>query len=347
MLLVLVLACAEPAIREADTATAAATVDPLGWEVSESGPFAVGHLAWEVTYTPAAGETRTFTAHAWFPTDDTTGLPVRYDGLVDAQPTVLGDATPAEPAHADGFPVLAYSHGDQGWGATSEFLMLHAASHGWVAVAPSHTDNLLWANVDPPPPAHWVHRPADVTAAVDALADVLPDADTSAYVVAGHSRGGSTAWTVAGARLDGDPAEWCPGCTDAQLAAGAGVGDPRVVAGIGLDGTLRRDQTGATGHEGITAPMLAMSAPDRRDGHQDQFDTTDGIALTWIEVADACHQTFALGTCAALDTEEGYRIVRTYSLAFARRHLLGDTGMDGLLDGSTVLDDRATLERHD
>jgi hypothetical protein len=64
-------------------------------------------------------------------------------------------------------------------------------------------------------------------------------------------------------------------------------------------------------------------------------------------VDDACHQTFALGGCEALPTDEGYAIVQTWGLAFARRHLLGDTTMDPLLDGTESIDPRASVLQHD
>jgi hypothetical protein len=118
------------------------------------------------------------------------------------------------------------------------------------------------------------------------------------------------------------------------------------LAVIGLDGNLRRSLVGDSGHAAVQVPVLAMS-PTGDAGHQGQFDTTDGIALTWLQVDDACHQTFALGGCEALPTDEGYAIVQTWGLAFARRHLLGDTTMDPLLDGTESIDPRASVLQHD
>ena len=44
----------------------------------------------------------------------------------------------------------------------------------------------------------------------------------------------------------------------------------------------------------------------------------------WLEIEGACHQTFAIGACSNLDGGEGFDIVQTYALAFARRSVLDD-----------------------
>src|SRR5690606_27656465 len=125
-------------------------------------------------------------------TDATEGEELSYAGIAPAKGT-LGDAPPAASVYEGGYPLLAYTHGDRGFGGTSADLMGWVASHGWVAVAPDHTGNLL---VDPDVNAqlHWRHRPMDVRAVVDALRD-LPKDDalagkvvTDAYALAGHSR---------------------------------------------------------------------------------------------------------------------------------------------------------------
>ncbi|MFT5456189.1 MAG: putative dienelactone hydrolase [Myxococcota bacterium] len=342
LVLLLLLACSDPSPKASDTA--APEVDPLSWSVDAAGPFAVGHREWDVSYEPMPGEARTFRVHAWYPTDATTGEPVRYDGFVDGDPAVLGESPLAPTAHADGHPVLAYSHGDQGWGATSEFLMIHAASHGWVAVAPSHTGNLLWANTDPV--GHWYHRPLDIRAAVDALPAELPGVDTSRFVISGHSRGVTTVWTVAGASFDGDVSGWCDGCTPDQQALFTDLADPRAVGGIGLAGSIRRSMFGDEGHASVGVPFLSLAGSADPVGQEEQFNTTAGVDLTWVELEGGCHQTFALGTCSTLPTDDGWSITATYAFAFARHHLLGDASVVPILDGSEVVDSRAALKHH-
>ena len=48
-----------------------------------------------------------------------------------------------------------------------------------------------------------------------------------------------------------------------------------------------------------------------------------------------------------LDVEEGYWMVNTYALAWARAHVLGDKSADilGLVEGTTELDPRATFQK--
>ncbi len=54
------------------------TVDPLSWAVDAPGPYNVGYRSWEHTYEPLPGESRTILINAWYPTDDSTGEPVKY-----------------------------------------------------------------------------------------------------------------------------------------------------------------------------------------------------------------------------------------------------------------------------
>jgi hypothetical protein len=78
-------------------------------------------------------------------------------------------------------------------------------------------------------------------------------------------------------------------------------------------------------------------------GQVAQFEQMGDIDFTWLELEGGCHQTFGIGTCGSLDTDEGYAMVDTYALAFGRRHVLGETAMDGILDGSELIDERATV----
>ena len=48
--------------------------------------------------------------------------------------------------------------------------------------------------------------------------------------------------------------------------------------------------------------------------------------------------------CSTISAEEGFGLVNAYSLAFGRRHLLGDSAMDALLDGSETISEKATVQ---
>lgn len=336
----------------------ASSVDPLAWAVDEEGPYKTGHRTWEITYdAPPEGEARTLVLHAWYPTEDTDGDEVKYLGAILDEDS-FGNAAEAAPVYDGRYPVHVHSHGFQGWGGTSSDLMQYFASHGWVAIAPDHTGNTLTDHVDPLPTAHYLQKPADISAALDAL-DALPAddplaaADTSRVVMSGHSFGCYSTWAAAGASYDLDAVtEACPGlyegtCSQAELDAFAAddLADDRVVAAIPMAGNLRREFFGAEGHAAVHAPFLFMTGSDDDVGMHEQFDTYTDVDRRWIDIEGGCHQAFALGECAELDTETGYAIVNTYALAFARLHVLGDgdATVAGIVDGSVAVSPLVTF----
>jgi predicted dienelactone hydrolase len=320
--------------------------------VDGPGPFHVGYRTIEHTYTPTGlTEPRTITLHVWYPTTASTGDTPTYHGLfLDEEAFVNAPAAP--PLDAT-YPVHVHSHGHQGFGGTSAFLMRRFASHGWVAVAPDHVGDLLGAFPDAGTIAHYIKRPGDITAALDALAalpasDPLAPVDVSRVFMSGHSRGCHTVWSVTGATFDPAAGGLDP-ATPAELAVfAAGFRDPRVVAALPMAGTYSRDWFGTDGYTAVTLPLLSLTGSD--DGPaaaQFQFDNLSGAELTWVELAGGCHQTFALGFCDTLDPTLGYSIVDTYAMAFARAHVLGDTDAKtlGILAGTVTVAAEATLRR--
>ena len=89
--------------------------------------------------------------------------------------------------------------------------------------------------------------------------------------------------------------------------------------------------------------MMLMSGTDDPDGTPESWDGLSGIERSWVEIEGGCHQAFALGACANLETDLGYHIVDTYALAFGRAHVLGDDSVAGVLDGSETVATEATL----
>jgi len=336
-------------------------VDPLAWSVEEPGPYAVGYTTWELTYTPAgSGTERTIPIHLWYPTEDPSGEGVTYEFMFGDDDSWL-DAAPAQSVHSGGYPVLAYSHGNQGFAGSSAFLMRKAASHGWVALAPDHIGNTLSTHSAPRPLSLWLNRGQDVTAAFDSLEERAPEllgagVDSSRSIVSGHSFGGYTTWSSMGAAYerarieqrcaDGDYPE--EQCTEALLDAfEAGIGDSRFSAGIPMAGGGGEDWFGEDGLRAVARPMLQLSGSRDAGAVAGVWERTEGVDLTWVDVEGGCHQLFALGSCDEVPTDEGYWLVSTYALAFARHHALGDEGADtlSLLDGTRLLSDRITLQR--
>lgn len=347
-----------------DSADVGELGDPLDWGLAEPGPFTVGYRRIEWTYqAPWHDEPRTVPVDLWYPATDTAGeTPSYHRGLFPDRDAYEG-ATLAPSVYGDTYPVHLHSHGSEGFGGTSAFLMRHFASHGWVCVAPNHVGNLLGADEQPRPAETYLNRPRDLTEALNAV-EALPEddplaglADTSNVVLSGHSFGVYTVWAAIGADFhDATIRRRCAsaelsalGCADDEVAGMlAGLGDRRIKAAIGLAGSVRRSFFGPLGHRAVTVPFLSMSGSEDPVGADAQFETTSGVDLTWVELGGGCHQSFALGGCPTLANPIAFEIVRVYALAFARAHVLGDDGaaVTALLDGSAVHEPDVVTWRH-
>ena len=340
------------------------TVDPAAWAVDEPGPYRTGHRSWELTFASNIdGGDRTITVHAWYPTEATEGDDVSYLGIYSDEIS-LGNAEAAPPAHADGYPVHLYSHGNTMFGGDASHLMRLFASHGWVSLAPDHTDNLLTDSVDGSiPTSVYIHRPQDLVETLDLIegldpSDPLSAAVTDSVLVNGHSRGCDDVWMTMGASIDPDSlAEACTrmdqgSCSEEELAAflSGDVSDQRMAAGITMAGTINRSYHSDEGHLSVRGPVLLMSGSND-SGHavSESFDSLEGIDRSLLDIEGACHGSFNMGFCETLETDLGYHIVQTYALAFGRRHLLGDDDekVMGVLDGSVEVAAEATIQLGD
>lgn len=323
------------------------TPDPLSWSVDQDGPYNVGFRLLELTYAPTGrDEPRSIVVNLWYPTQDSSGSSgIYYEAFEDDR--VIRDAELAPMAHAESYPVHIHSHGYSGYGASSAFLMRRYASHGWVVAAPEHTGNTIGEHTDDLPTWFYWVRIEDLSATFDAVAQEIPQV-SDVGLVSGHSFGGYTAFHAAGAGLDQEKwAQECEAagdCDDNDLERfEQGVSDPRFKAALPLAGA-GWGSIGAEGYEQLEVPVLMMTGSDDGSGDQTKiWEETSVSPLTWVHIEGACHQTFALGGCSDLDTEQGYGIVSTYGLALGRSAILGDGAMDGLLDGTEVLDEGAEV----
>lgn len=344
-------------------------VDPLTLPVDAPGPWRAGYRTWEITYLPPAQERDRFIdVHVWYPTDeelDPARAPV-YEGhparLRDRE--ALRDAVPARGTVDGGFPVIAFSHGHRGVAEGSHRLARWFASHGWLFLSVGHVGNRFidGPSGDVTPVTHWHERPLDISEALNALT-LLPVTDplhglarTERVVVTGHSRGSYTPWALVGAAFDVDHVQaqcdadaYPEPCTDAQVARfSEGFRDPRVVGGIPTAGGGHRELfDGVDGQEAIEAPILMLSADADGTSQDDLFADIGGrVDVTWVELAEGCHEVFNLG-CGGAQDELGFPPFATYALAFARARVLGDTDPTvlGILDGSVSVSERATYMR--
>ncbi len=344
--------------------TGDATTGPrpdLAWDVASDGPFGCGYRTLEITYQPAGvvGE-RTITVSLWYPTADTTGTPVQYQGFFTDEDVFVG-ASLAPPV-AGTYPLHLHSHGHTGFAGSSPWVMRHFATHGWVVAAPDHTGNTIADNIDPRPPWMYFVRAADLSATLDRLAS-LPSSDelaglidTTRVIGSGHSFGGYTILGVGGAAFDvpaieascdGGPGLVAPGpCTAAEIAAfEAGTRDDRVIAVMPMAAGNHAMYGAGIGDVAVPVLQLSGDADVRvtNAGESDPIWALLPAGSIRVDVAGGCHQLFGLGGCDAIPDDVGLPLVNAYTLAFARLHLLADESVTGLLDGSVQVSGAATF----
>lgn len=162
---------------------------------------------------------RTLPTTVWYPiASGTTGEPLKYMGII-ASPNGAVENAPAAPGP---FPLVAFSHGNQGMRQQSAFLVEALAMRGYVVVAPDHVGNTFADYDEKLIPAITALRPLDLRAAIDRMLTPQKSdpawftglSDAKHIAVAGHSFGGYTALAVAGALVKVPPAAM-PDCSNA------------------------------------------------------------------------------------------------------------------------------------
>jgi predicted dienelactone hydrolase len=121
------------------------------------------------------------------------------------------------------FPLIIFSHGSTGFRHQSVYFTEQLASHGFVVMGVDHEGNTLLNQAPDMLSIGYADRPADVLRLI-AYADSLSKTEFNGVIdmqqigITGHSFGGHTALTIAGARLDFEAlGTWCDTHTDPAL----------------------------------------------------------------------------------------------------------------------------------
>jgi predicted dienelactone hydrolase len=325
------------------TAASTAGSEPLA-APDELGPFAVGRTTF-VVVDPSRND-RALTVDAWYPVDadDAVGVPASvYDLLFTGLPSEVAlDAPPV--SLVEPFPLVVFSHGNNGIRFQSFFLGEILASHGFVVVAPDHAGNTAADLIFPGPPFETRDRPLDISFVITRMLEknvdpVDPFFDTLDGIrigVMGHSFGGFTTLAMASGFQDVPPdlrvralvpiSPAVGGLSDEQLMS---IEQPEIVIGGTADVTVPIDPSSVRAFELPSArPRYRIDVEDA--GHNSFTNICDFFeALLGAGIPPDLLE-FLLGSadegCAPelIPIDEAHRVTSLYAVAFFQRHLALD-----------------------
>ncbi len=338
----------------------------LGWVLCGSAvgqeapatPFSVGHDVTEFRRTEANGDPPPLTVALWYPTRSAVSRH-KYNDPYETPGLVALAAAPAPGPH----PLIVYSHGYGGAGIASAYLMEYLASQGFVIAAPDHEDKNVICRTKPDQALRksWYsfnviklarsgnsfdhqayrHRCKDVSLVVDEMlrlnktegSPFKGTMDPGAIGIIGHSLGGYTALCVCGIR----PEDKVPPFKAALLLSGG------VFMFKGADyGRIRLPVMFMFG-EVETAHWRTLLLNDKVADTKRAYDHCPPPKYM-MELKSANHFSF----CQALFDRKWPGLgpqksgpvadaIKTYSLAFMRRYLLGDRQAQAVLDAKSPL----------
>ncbi len=312
----------------------------------------------ENTFTDDPDDARELVVQIWYPTISGNTAPLVYmpdADVIGPQARSIGFPFPQEledyyqvlDSHSvvdapvaineSGYPLLIFSHACSAMKTQNVYQMEELASHGYIVAAIAHTYNSLAVRFPDERVINWVAESTikndeffrhtdDVDFVLDRLTDLNSD-DLSGLFTnrLNLDRVGVFGMSVGGA-----------------VAALATISDPRVDAGINMDGTLCfLDVEGVPDFteicdQGIDDPFMIML----HDGHLLEDENTDPNTVlrgggNVVTISDTAHFDFSEipmvwnlagldGVYPAAQSEDPVRVVRIftdYSLAFFNQHL--------------------------
>lgn len=178
---------------------------------------------------------RNLTTEVWFPAKITDNARKEvYYGLIEGNAYRYAEKSNS----AAPYPLIVFSHGNQGVRVQSIFYTEYLASHGYVVAAPDHQYNTLWDYDESQMGMSAFDRPKDVSFIIDMVFELSASGDeflsgmidTKRVGVTGHSYGGYTALASAGGKLGGDI-----DLSDSRISASVPLA-PGIFAFFGEDG---------------------------------------------------------------------------------------------------------------
>ncbi|MGH0037206.1 MAG: alpha/beta hydrolase family protein [Myxococcota bacterium] len=309
----------------------------------ELGPWAVGRMTFEVV-DPERSD-RSLMVDVWYPVDevDAVGPASVYDLLFTGLESAV--ALDAPPVSSEGpFPLVAFSHGNNGIRFQSFFLTEHLASHGFVVVAPDHSGNTALDLISPGTPFEARDRPLDIQLVITRILERNASAgdafegrvDPERIGVAGHSFGGFTTLAI-GAGFDDVPPDdrvdalmpVSPVSTSFSDDELASIDLPTLVLGGTADVTTPLDPQSVLAFEGTSG--LPRYRVDVHDAGHNSFTEICAFTDALIDVGLPPDLLgFLLGNAdegcgpELIDLAEAHRITNRYATAFMRVHVEGD-----------------------
>jgi len=166
------------------------------------------------------------------------------------------------------YPVIIFSHSQNGSNSDYDMLMTHWASHGYIGIVPQHADS---PNSGRSSERAFADRPKDISSIIDGLDDLMGEPELKGKIdrnrigVGGHFLGAFTSYLVAGAKrypLTGE-ATW-------------NFDDPRISAVLLISPQGRGQGMREDSWSGIDTPMMTITGsgdPSRRTGNPPEWRT--------------------------------------------------------------------------